>query len=245
MFHDRSLLERSFRGFVLPVLEYCSAVWCSAAGTHLKQLDHAVSGILFLTGGVFECDIAHRRSVAVLCMLNKIRCNPTHPLHDQLPGPYLPVQVTRGALVAHRYTYAPPRSRTSQYRMTFLHLSVSHWNDLLNPYSMVWDWRVSRAGPMLFYWPKLLYPDYSLLLVFPFSSSCLCRLIFFNNNKNIGWYCGPGVFGLIGCVSLSLSASHCQPLLIIITIKRNQELFWLPTSRLIIREAELGIRELE
>ena len=27
VFHDRSLLERCFRGFVLTVLEYCSAVW--------------------------------------------------------------------------------------------------------------------------------------------------------------------------------------------------------------------------
>ena len=44
---------------------------------------------------------------------------------------------------------------------------------LLTPYSMVWDWRVSRAGPMLRYWPKLLYPYYSLLLFFPFSSFCL------------------------------------------------------------------------
>ena len=38
---------------------------------------------------------------------------------------------------------------------------------LLTLYSMVWDWRVSRAGPMLLYWPKLLYPYYSLLLFFP------------------------------------------------------------------------------
>ena len=68
VFHDRSLLERCFRGFVLPVLEYCSAVWCSAADTHLKLLDRAVSAVRFLTGGVFECDIAHRRSLAVLCM---------------------------------------------------------------------------------------------------------------------------------------------------------------------------------
>ena len=65
VFHDRSLLGRCFRGFVLPVLEYCSAVWWSAADTHLKQRDRAVSGARFLTGGVFECDIAHRRSVAV------------------------------------------------------------------------------------------------------------------------------------------------------------------------------------
>ena len=54
-----------------PVLEYCSAVWCSATDTHLKLLDRAVSGARFLTGGVFECDIAHRRSVAVLCMLTR------------------------------------------------------------------------------------------------------------------------------------------------------------------------------
>ena len=66
VFHDRSLLGRCFRGFALPVLEYCSAVWCSAADTHLKLLDRAVNGARFQTGGVFECDIAHRRSVAVL-----------------------------------------------------------------------------------------------------------------------------------------------------------------------------------
>ena len=40
-------------GFVLPVLEYCSAVWCSAADTHVKLLDRADSGARFLTGGVF------------------------------------------------------------------------------------------------------------------------------------------------------------------------------------------------
>ena len=50
VFDDRSLLERCFRGFVLPVLEYCSAVWCSAVHTHLKLLDRAVSGALFLAG---------------------------------------------------------------------------------------------------------------------------------------------------------------------------------------------------
>ena len=132
VFHDRSLLRRCFRGFVLPGLENCSAVWCTAADTHLKLLDRAVSGARFLTGGVFECDIARRRSVAVLCMLYKIRCYPVHPLNGALPGPYVPVRVTRGALVAHRYTYAPPRCRTSQYNRTFIPLSVSIWNDLAN-----------------------------------------------------------------------------------------------------------------
>ena len=88
MFHNKSLIGRRFRGFVLlPDLEYCSAVWCSATDTHLKLLDRAVSGAWFLTWGVFECDIAHRRSVAVLCMLYKIMCNPMHPPIGALPGP--------------------------------------------------------------------------------------------------------------------------------------------------------------
>ena len=60
VFHDRLLLGRCFRGFVLPVLEYWSEVWCSAADTHLTLLDCVVSGASFLTGGVFECDLAHR-----------------------------------------------------------------------------------------------------------------------------------------------------------------------------------------
>ena len=60
VFYDRSLLGSCFRGFVLLVSEYCSAVWCSAADTHLKLLDRSVSGARFLTPGVFECDIAYR-----------------------------------------------------------------------------------------------------------------------------------------------------------------------------------------
>ena len=121
------------RGFVLPVLEYCSAVWCSAADTHLKLLDRAVSGARFLTGVVFECDISHRRSVEDLCMLYKIRCNTVHPLNGALPGPYVPALVTRSAVVAHRYTYAPPRCRTLQHSRTFISFSVSLWKDLANP----------------------------------------------------------------------------------------------------------------
>ena len=45
--HDRSLLMRCLKGFILPVLEYCSALWCSTADTHLKLLYGAVSGAGF------------------------------------------------------------------------------------------------------------------------------------------------------------------------------------------------------
>ena len=80
VFHDRSLLLRSFWSFVLPVLEYCSAVWCSAADSHLKLLDTVVRSAGFLAGGVLDCNLARRRSVAELCMLFKIKSNPMHPL---------------------------------------------------------------------------------------------------------------------------------------------------------------------
>ena len=76
--------------------EYCSAVWCSAADTHLALLERVVSGASFLTGVVFECDLAHRRSVTILCMLYNMRCNPMHPLYGA-PVSYLPVFVTRWA----------------------------------------------------------------------------------------------------------------------------------------------------
>ena len=138
--------------------------------------------------------ISHRRSVAVLCMLYKIRCNPMHPLNGALPGPYVPMRVTRGALVAHRYIYAPPRCRTLQHSRTLFPSRRPSGTILLTAYSMVWDWRISRAGPMLLYWPKLLYPYYGVLPFFPF--------LFF---LSICWYCGAGVFALIGCTLISLS----------------------------------------
>ena len=156
-------------GFCLAGLECCSTVWWSAADTHLKLLDSAVSGARFLTVGVFDrVWHAHRRSVAVMCKLYKIRCKQMHPLNDALPGPYVPVRATCGALVAHRYTYAPPRCKTSEYRRSFIPLSVSLWDDLADP---VFDGmgRAGRAGPMPFYWPKLLNPYYSFLYYFSFS----------------------------------------------------------------------------
>ena len=171
VFHNRLLLGRCFRGLSCPFCEYyCPALWFLAADTHLKLLDCAVSGARFLTGGVFECDISHHRSVSVLCMLYKIRCNPMHQLNLALPGLYVPVQVTRGALVAHWSTYVLPRCRTAKHLISSQCPSGSI---LLTPYSMLWGWQFSRAGRVLFYWPELFYLYYSLLLVFPLSSFCL------------------------------------------------------------------------
>ena len=56
-----------------------------------------------------------------------------HPLSGALPLPYELARVTRGALVAHRHSFAPNRCRTSQYRRSVVPLSVSLWNDLSDP----------------------------------------------------------------------------------------------------------------
>ena len=89
-----------FYGFCLASFGVLFCRWFSAANTHLRLLDRVVSGASFLTGGVFECDLAHHCSVAVLCILYKIRCNPMHPLCGALP---VPVPVTHGAVIAHRF----------------------------------------------------------------------------------------------------------------------------------------------
>ena len=112
-FHDRFLHGRSFRDLSCPF--WSAILQCGARLPihHLKLLDRVVSGARFLTRGVFECDLAHRRSVAVLCMLYKIRCSPVHHLYGALRDPHVPVRVAPGAVIAQRYTYAPPRCRSS------------------------------------------------------------------------------------------------------------------------------------
>ena len=187
VFHDRLLLGRCFWGFVLPVLEYCFTSWCSAADTHLRLLDRVVSGASFLTGGVFVCDLVHRRSVAVLCMLYKIRCNSMHPLYGALPVPYVPVRVTRVAVIAHWYTYVPPRCRTSQYHRTFILWSVSLWNDLRDPVfdGVGLEGFKSKANAFFI---GLAARSLFIFCCFPF--------LFFHS---MGWCCGVGVFRLIGC----------------------------------------------
>ena len=103
--------------------------------------------------GVFECDIAHRRSVVVLCMLYQIRCNPMHPLFGALPGQFLPVGITRGDRVAHgilmHLLAAEPRNAAGP----IFHSQYPWGTILLTLYSNVWDCLVLRAGPIVFNWP--------------------------------------------------------------------------------------------
>ena len=85
VFHDWLLLLRSFWSFALPVLEYFSVVWCSAADSHLKLLDRVVrTGCWFFSWWCFGVQPCPSSVVAVLCMLFKIKSNPMHPLGGAL-----------------------------------------------------------------------------------------------------------------------------------------------------------------
>ena len=98
-----------------------------------------------------------------------------HPLYGALPVPYVPVRVTRGA-VSHigtlmRLLAAEPLSITGH----LFHGQCPCGTILVTPCSMVWDWRVSRARSMPFYWPS-----YSLTF-------CLLSLLSFYGLVLWGW----------------------------------------------------------
>ena len=162
--------------------------------TLIKLLDRAVSVGRFLTGGVFECDIVHRRSVAVLCMLYT-RCTLLMVLylnHMCQCGLHAVVWSHIGTLM-HRLA-AEPRSTAL---LLFLSLCPSG-TILLTPYSMVWDWRVSRAGPMLFIGLSCSIPT---MVLYSFSLSLLSvhRLVLW------GWGLRTDrVYITLQCVSLAL-----------------------------------------
>ena len=104
-------------------------------------------------------------------------------------------------------SYAPPRCRTSRYRRTFVPLSMSLWNDLADSAFdgvALADLKI-RADAFFI----------GLSCSIPTTSSTIFPFLLF---LSIGWYYGAGIFGLIGCISLSLSLA-LPPLLIIITIK--------------------------
>ena len=128
-------------------VEYCSAVWSSAPDTHLKLLYRVVSRARLQTAwGCVECGIAHRRSVVVLSMLYKIRCNRMLPLYGALSVKYVPEFLWSHIGILIRLLAIEPRSTIGP-----LFLSQCPCGTILvNQYSMVWDSRVSRAGPMFF-----------------------------------------------------------------------------------------------
>ena len=120
---------------------------------------------------------------------------PDAPLFGALHVTYVPVRVTRGTLVAHRYVCAPPSCRTSiavphdLYSALSVHVERSCWQNIFRDAGLTGF--KNRVNAFLLV--KLLYPILTST-TFPF--------LFFLSK---GWYCGAGVFRLIGSKSLTPS----------------------------------------
>ena len=54
-------------------------------------------------------------------------CDPMYPLQCAPTVPYVPVRITRHALVAHHFTYESLRCRTSQYPRSFILFARGRW----------------------------------------------------------------------------------------------------------------------
>ena len=130
VFRDVSIVAKCFWAFILPVLEYCSPVWMSAATSYLSLLDRVVSQVGRLNGGSVSCDLWHRRKVASLSVIFKIDSLVDHPVRGLFPAQYVLRRPTRGALAAHSRSFEMPRSRTVQFSRSFVLSCVRLWNGL-------------------------------------------------------------------------------------------------------------------
>ena len=129
VFHvqDILLIGICFWGFALPVLEYCSAVWCSTADTHHKLLDRIVSGACFFNRGVWLSATLHIVELwqyYVPCIRSGVtRCT----LSMMLYLCRMCQCVARGASVSHRFIYS--RLLAAELRSTRGFLFPSQYNN--------------------------------------------------------------------------------------------------------------------
>ena len=132
---------------------------------------------------LIKCNIAHSRSVTVLCMLHKIRCIMMLPLYGALRQCLLHAVPRSHIGMLMRLLAAERRSTAG-----LLFISLCFCETILQTKnSAVWDWQLLRAGPLLFDRPKLL----------------ACFLFHFK--IYIIWYCEAQVIELMGYKSLTPS----------------------------------------
>ena len=116
--------------FVLPLLEYCSPVWMSAAARDLSLLDRVARGGRFLFPNSVSYDLDHRRMVSCLSIFHKLYFNSELSLSSLIPEPLLLPRATRFAEQQHQYAVGVPRCRTNQFQRSFIPNTVGLWNDL-------------------------------------------------------------------------------------------------------------------
>ena len=131
VFVDTFVLLRCYYAFLLPIFEYCSVVWESAAECHLQLLVRQVYQVSRLCPDQSFLSLCHRRHVAALCMLYKVNSTLNHCLFSDLPSAFVRVRHTRAAAAAK---FEVSRCRTSQFARCFLPAQTRVWNDL--PYTV-------------------------------------------------------------------------------------------------------------
>ena len=119
-----------FRSFVLPLLEYCSPVWMSAAARDLSLLDRVARGGRFLFPDSRSYDLDHRRMISGLSMYHKFFFSGDLPISSLIPDPLLLARATRFAERQHDYAVAIPHCHTSQFQRCFVPFTSQLWNSL-------------------------------------------------------------------------------------------------------------------
>ena len=119
-----------FRSFILPLLEYCSPVWMSAAARDLHLLDRVAQGGRFLFPNSRNYNLDHRRMVSCLSVFHKLYFNRELPLSSLIPDPLQLPRATRYAEQQHRFVVTVPRCNTSQFQRCFVPYTSKLWNNL-------------------------------------------------------------------------------------------------------------------
>ena len=85
VFVDTTVVLRCYYEFVLPILQYFSLVWGSAAECHPQLLECQVYSLARLCPDQSFL-LCHRHYVAALCMLYKVNSNSNHCLFGVIPS---------------------------------------------------------------------------------------------------------------------------------------------------------------
>ena len=110
VFRDVAVVTKCFWAFKLPVLEYCSPVWMSAATSHLLLLDHVAGQVSRLIKR-WKCQLrslAQAQSGISECLLQN-RSLVDHPVRGLYSAQYVLRRLTRAAIAAHSRSFEMPR----------------------------------------------------------------------------------------------------------------------------------------
>ena len=101
----------------------------SAASSHLKLLDRALSKLEFILPDL-SFSLVKRRKVGCRALLFEILNNPDHLLYTKLPGPYLQRRITRYALSLNNRAFSAISFKSELFSGCFLPLTCKIWSGL-------------------------------------------------------------------------------------------------------------------